>query len=121
MSLSNEDKQWIGDALESRIGSRTASLEKLIVNVKESLERDIHGLETKLEQRFDAMEQRFGDQASRLDRQAGLIQTGSRWTRRSEDWQERTDKLLEAKDTQILDLIRSMEKIEARLPPPPQQ
>jgi hypothetical protein len=35
---------------------------------------------------FKAVTSRFDIQASRLDRQAALIQTGSRWINRMNDW-----------------------------------
>jgi hypothetical protein len=48
-------------------------IERLLVDVKESLERDILGLRELITTRFDT-------QAARLERQGALLQTGSRWT-----------------------------------------
>jgi hypothetical protein len=130
MALSDEDKQWIGEALTQRIGdtvtqrigdavtqrigeavtSRMANLERLIVDVKESLERELHGFREEMTIRFDG-------QSVRLDRQAALIQNGSRWTARMNDWSEKIDSALEVRDKQISDLTRRIEKLEGRQPP----
>jgi hypothetical protein len=73
--------------LETRLDDRIESLDKrigamftLVVEVKESLERQIEGVAS----RFDA-------QAIRMDRQAALLQTGARWTNRMIAWSEKVD------------------------------
>ena len=45
-------------------------LEQLIVDLKESLEREIHSLGEKMDRRFDEVNARFDGQAARLERHA---------------------------------------------------
>jgi len=82
------------------------NLELLLVDFKESLERDIQSLRDLITTRFDT-------QAARLERQGALIQTGSRWTSRMGDWSEKVDAALEQKDKQITELTRRIEKLES--------
>ena len=91
-------------------------LEKLILDLADSLTKEIANVEQRLEQKIDAgfasLETRFDVQAARLDRQAALIQTGSRWTARINDWAEKIDQALEAKDRQINDLSKRIKALE---------
>ena len=82
------------------------NLERLLIDFKESLERDIQSLRDLITTRFDT-------QAARLERQGALVQTGSRWTSRMGDWSEKVDAALEQKDKQIAELIRRIEKLES--------
>jgi len=41
-----------------------------------------------------------------------LIQTGSRWTARMNDWSEKIDAALEQKDKEIAALVERIEKLE---------
>ncbi len=95
-------------------------LEKLIVDVKESLEREFRaGLdEVRQEMRsgFARIEVRFDTQAARMDRHASLLQTGSRWTNRMNNWAEKIDQALETKDREIAELRLRLEKLERRNP-----
>lgn len=80
-------------------------LEQLIVDMKESLEREIRAGFTEVNIRFDT-------QAARLERHAGLLQTGSRWTSRMNDWAEKIDTALETKDREIAELRARLAKPE---------
>jgi hypothetical protein len=80
----------------------------LLTSVKESLEREIQGVSGKI----DTLLTRFDAQAARLERQGALIQTGSRWTARMNDWSENVDAALEQKDKQIAALVARIEKLE---------
>ena len=51
---------------------------RLIIHMKESLERDMQFGFSRIEQRLDDMSARFDAQAARLDRHGALLQTGSR-------------------------------------------
>jgi hypothetical protein len=82
------------------------NLERLILDVKESLERQIN-------EGFTAVNRRFDTQAARLDRQGALIQTGSRWTAKINEWSEKLDLAMEEKNVDIGDLRRRIEKLEA--------
>jgi hypothetical protein len=77
----------------------------LMTEVKESLERQIRT-------GFEEVATRFETQGNRLDRQAALIQTGSRWTNRMNDWAERVDIALDKKDQEISELRDRLKKIE---------
>ena len=85
-------------------------LEKLIIDLKESLEREIREVQAGI----GRVEIRFDNQANRLDRQGALLQTGSRWTARMNEWAEKVDQALDAKDRQIMDLIERLDKLERR-------
>jgi hypothetical protein len=80
-------------------------LEQLIIDLKESLEREMRSGFARIETRFDT-------QAARLDRHAALLQTGSRWTGRMNDWAEKIDQALEAKDREVAELKARLEKLE---------
>lgn len=80
-------------------------IERLLVDMKESLEREMRA-------GFESLNHRFDLQAARLERHGALIQTGSRWTNRMNQWAEKVDSALEAKDRQIADLRSRLEKLE---------
>jgi hypothetical protein len=90
-----------------------SNLERLLVDFKESLERDIQGIRESVESLHNLIITRFDTQAARMERQGALIQTGSRWTSRMGDWSEKVDAALEQKDKQITELMRRIEKLES--------
>jgi predicted nucleic acid-binding Zn-ribbon protein len=90
-------------------------LERLITDLKESLEREIREVRSGIAR----LETRFDTQAARLDRQGALLQTGSRWTGRMNDWSEKVDQALETKDREIAELRARLEKLERRNGNPP--
>jgi hypothetical protein len=81
--------------MQNDMKSGFANIERLVVNIKESLEREIHDVRTEMNTRFDQVVNRLDIQAARLDRQGALIQTGSRWTTRMNEWSEKVDQSLE--------------------------
>jgi len=85
-------------------------LEQLIVDLKDSLERELGGVRAEIHQ----LNVRFDTQAARLERHAGLWQTGARWSRRMDDWAEKVDAALEAKDREIADLRERLQRVERR-------
>lgn len=87
-------------------------LERLILDMKDSLEREIGGLRQEMRDGFAHVNGRFDSQASRLERHAALLQTGSRWTNRMNEWAERVDRALENKDREIAELRSRLEKLE---------
>jgi hypothetical protein len=87
-------------------------LVRLIIDVKESLEREIHGLAREMREGFAQVTTRFDTQATRLDRHAALWQTGRRWSGRMDDWAEKVDAALETKDREIADLRARLNKLE---------
>ena len=68
------------------------------MDVKDSLEREIHGLGREMRGEFAQLKAeintRFDTQAARLERHAGLWQTGSRWSGRMDIWAEKIDDVL---------------------------
>jgi hypothetical protein len=95
----------------------SAPIEQLLIDFKESLEREIKLVGAKVDEFRGEILLRFDGQSARLDRQAALIQSGSRWTTRMNEWNERIDKAMEARDKQISDLIRRIDKLEGKQPP----
>jgi chromosome segregation ATPase len=89
-------------------------LEQLIIDLKESLEREMRTGFGRLETRLAGLENRFDTQAARLDRHAGLLQTGNRWLGRMHEWADKVDQALETKDRQIAELLKRLEKLEGR-------
>ena len=68
-------------------GDNAKHLEKRIIDLKESFEREAQQLNS----RFDEFRHAFGTQANRLERQRALLQTGSRWSNRINQWAESVD------------------------------
>ena len=85
-----------------------SNLEQLIMDVKESLEREIRA-------GFAEVTTRFDTQAARLDRQGSNWQTGRRWSGRMDDWAEKIDAALEAKDRELAELRKRLADIENKL------
>ena len=87
-------------------------LENLMMELKQSLEREVQNLDRRMQEGFQAMATRFDNQASRLDRHAALWQTGHRWSGRIDAWAERVDTALDIKDRQIAELRERIERLE---------
>ncbi len=97
------------------------NVEQLIMDLKESLERELAGLRQELraltndvQQGFSHVNSRFDIQATRLERHAGLWQTGARWSSRMDAWAEKVDSALEAKDREIAELRERLIKLERK-------
>jgi hypothetical protein len=89
-------------------------LEKLIVDLKDSLERELAGLRHDVQEGVVQLNGRFDTQAARLERHAGLWQTGARWSSRMDAWAEKVDAALEAKDHEIAELRERLQRLELR-------
>lgn len=83
-----------------RLETGHKNLEHLILDVKESLERDI----AKLTDHVQAINTRMDVQSARLDRQAGTLQAGTRWIARINQWTERIDRSIEKHDRELSDM-----------------
>ena len=90
------------------------NLEQLIVDLKDSLERELRGLRHEVQQVLAQLNSRFDTQAARLERHAGLWQTGARWSSRMDAWAEKVDGALEAKDREIAELRERLLRLERR-------
>lgn len=109
LSMDPELKQYLDD--------REARMIQLLIDIKESLERQMDTRFGEVNQRFDAMDARFDAvdarfdaQAARLDRQAALIQSGARWSARMTEWSEKVDITLDKYGQQITDLNKRVDK-----------
>ncbi len=67
----------------------------LLTDIKESLEREIHDFRGEMRTRFD-------DQAART------------WSKRMDDWAEKVDLALDAKDRQIAELTERIRRLEEK-------
>jgi hypothetical protein len=96
------------------------NIEQFLMDVKDSLEREIHGLGREMRGEFAQLKAeintRFDTQAARLERHAGLWQTGSRWSGRMDIWAEKIDAAIEVKDREIAELRERLNKLERRPP-----
>ena len=88
------------------------NLEQLIVDMKESLERDIGSLRSEVREGFTRINSRFDLQALRLDRHAALWQTGRRSSSKMDVWAEGVDTALETKDREIAELRARLDRLE---------
>jgi chromosome segregation ATPase len=102
------------DAQEPASKADLKTLERLMTDYMESIEREIKDVHASLAR----IETRLDTQAIRLDRQGALLQVGSRWTTRMNGWAERVDRALESKDRELSDLRTRIEKLERRERPP---
>ena len=91
------------------------SLEQLIVDMKESLEREIHGMEARLNSRLDRFELRFEAQAARLDRLDTTLRAGGEWTSGMIDWASKVDTSLDGFGKQILAIDQEIAAVGKRL------
>ena len=91
------------------------SLEQLIVDMKESLEREIHGMEARLNSRLDRFELRFEAQAARLDRLDTTLRAGGKWTSGMIDWASKVDTSLDGFGKQILAIDQEIAAVGKRL------
>src|ERR1035438_3515131 len=85
------------DGMADGMNERFDNLERLMVDIKESLE-------TEMQSGFSSVNTKLDDMSTRLDRQAGLLRTGGQRIARLDDWAEKVDKSLEAKDRDIAEL-----------------
>jgi chromosome segregation ATPase len=109
MNMEGEMKERF-DKLETLIGKTTeghANLERLIVDVKESLE-------TEMKTGFTSLNTKMDDISIRLDRHAGLLRSGGQRIVRLDDWAEKVDKSLESKDREIAELRERVIRLERK-------
>ena len=92
-----------------------SDLEQVLLEIKQSLQREINGLRQEMHQGFAQLNSRFDIQAARLDRHAGLWQAGTRWSSRMDAWAEKVDGAIEAKDPEIPELRERLLKLERKL------
>jgi len=76
------------------MNERFDNLERLMVDIKESLEAEMGGLNTQMQSGFSSVNTKLDDMSTRLDRQAGLLRAGGQRIVRLDDWAEKVDKSL---------------------------
>ena len=116
MNMEGEMKERF-DKLETLIGKTMdghANLERLIVDVKESLETEMGSLETEMKGGFSSLSTKLDDISIRLDRHAGLLRSGGQRIVRLDDWAEKVDKSLETKDREIAELRERVIRLEQK-------
>ena len=91
-----------------------SSIEQLILDLKEGLEREIRQVKESMEQGFAQVNTRLDTQAARLERHAGMWQAGTRWSSGMDTWAEKVDGALEVKDREIADLRERLIKLERK-------
>jgi predicted nucleic acid-binding Zn-ribbon protein len=96
------------------MNERFDNLERLMVDIKESLEAEMGGLKTQMQGGFSSVNTKLDDMSTRLDRQAGLLRAGGQRIVRLDDWAEKVDKSLEAKDREIAELRDRVIRLEQR-------
>lgn len=85
---------------------------RLLTEIKESLEREVTALRQHMDGRFQRLEEKYDAQAVRLDRQGGLIRAGQTNIVRLNDWSEKIDQMLAARDKRIDALEARVRKLE---------
>jgi vacuolar-type H+-ATPase subunit E/Vma4 len=100
-----------------------ADLDQAIEGVKTELKAElrqstenilalIHQVAERIDTRFDEMSARHYTQSARLERHAALLQTGSRWSAKMNEWAEKIDKGFEDRDKIIANLTERLRKLE---------
>ena len=109
--MDNEDLKHLEGlitSLKEDLVGRIDSLERLTMDVKESLEREMR-------EGFAQVNARFDTHAARLDRQGGFVQSGSRWSTRMDEWSEKIDVNQDRQDQAIAEMRENLRRLEARL------
>jgi predicted nucleic acid-binding Zn-ribbon protein len=96
------------------MNERFDNLERLMVDIKESLEAEMGGLNTQMQSGFSSVNTKLDDMSTRLDRQAGLLRAGGQRIVRLDDWAEKVDKSLETKDREIAELRERVIRLEQK-------
>ena len=96
--------------------------EKSIIDMKDMLERavhgirnEMHGMEARLISRFDKIELRFEAQAARLDRLDTTIRAAGRWTSGMIDWASKVDTSLDGFGKQVIAIDEEIAAVDKRL------
>jgi hypothetical protein len=106
-----------GNVLPIRTVANNGHLERLIIDMKESLERELVGVRDSLRedmrQGFSQVNDRLDRMEARSDRHGGLLRTGQTNLVRLNDWSERIDLLLAARDKRLDDLEARLKRLES--------
>lgn len=88
-------------------------LERLIIDLKESLEREIRANAQEMREGFAIINSRFDSMEARLDRHGALLQTGGRFTNRIVKWAEKVDSSQMRQDREITELRDRVRRLES--------
>jgi chromosome segregation ATPase len=89
-----------------------SNIERLIIDLKESLERQIEALRNEMRDGFARVDACYDTQQSRVEKHGSLLQTGSRWSNRMLTWSEKVDSNLAKKDDDIADIRHRLRRLE---------
>src|SRR5688572_15161504 len=104
--MDQELKDYLG-AMEKRLATKQ-DLERVDAKIDGAVQLLIN----EMGNRFGEVGQRLERIELRLDRQAGLVQTGSRWIARQNDWSERSDVAQQEMQKQIHDIQERLRRLE---------
>jgi len=81
--------------------------DKTLLDLFDSLSREIGGMREEMRAGFDRIDTRLG-------RQGGIINGGSRQVARLIEWSEKVDTIIADRDAVIADVQRRLQKLETR-------
>jgi hypothetical protein len=105
MSLTDEDKQWIREAVQELVDNSVRASEARMVSLITSVKDDLDG-------RMDSVSEQLGEVSTRLDRQGSWLRAGGRHLNHLNSWTEKVDRDLERKTLQIQDIRRRLKDLE---------
>lgn len=90
------------------------NIEQLLVDMRESLEREMRQGFADVNARLDEVNARLDTQSTRLERMAGAVNVGTRWISRMDGWADKIDVAMEARDREIAELRQRIERLEKK-------
>jgi hypothetical protein len=84
-----------------------------VVRLIEGLSNEVSELRTEMRAGFERMRITIDRQEMRVERHGALLQTGSRWTNRMNQWAEKVDRMLAVWDERNERLEQRLRKLES--------
>jgi hypothetical protein len=94
------------------LNGQDKSVIDLITQMKESLERQIEGVERHMAAGFATLGTKIDAAHARMERQAGMLRAGQINLVRLNEWSEKMDSLLAVRDKRIDELEARLRKLE---------
>ena len=101
--------------LETTVTDVQGNLERLIVDFKESLEREMRTGFADVKAEIGHMKSRLETDEARLERQGGILQSGGRWSARMTECSEKVDTTLARQDREIAAMDERVRRLDERL------